>query len=114
VRLGTKGAINAVVLLTNRQGQLPREPANDFAALTRFVGSAKQYLQGLNEDHFRGCEEKEFRVKSQSGGKTMCNASELIFSHTYPIFYYHAVSAHAVLMQLGVSIKSWEFQNPPG
>jgi hypothetical protein len=112
--LGTKAAIHTVHLLTCQPAQLPSGSANDFTAVAVFLASAKQYLQGLNEDHFRGCEDKEFHLESENGGETVCNAMELVFSHTYPIFYYHAVSAHAALLHLGVSIKRWEFFNPPG
>ncbi len=100
--------------LTDQPAQLPRGSAEDFAALARYVASATQYLRGIKEDHFIGCENKEILVRSQSGGETMCDAVELVFSHAYPVFYYHTVSAHAILMQHGVSVSKWEFQDPPG
>ena len=114
VRLGTREAVKAVSMLTGQAAQIPRGSAEDFAGLARYVASATQYLNGIKEDHFVGCENKEFLVRSQSVGETMCDAVELVFSHTYPVFYYHAVSAHAILMQHGVSVSKWEFQNPPG
>ena len=114
VRLGANAAVNGVDLLTGRPANLPREAADDLASLNKLLASAKEYLMSAKEEHFMGYEGKEFTVNAPGGGASACSATELVFSFTYPIFYYHAVSVHSILMQLGVGIQRSEFYNPPG
>jgi hypothetical protein len=93
---------------------LPRPPYETFEDLARFLSVSRDYLSSLNEEHFAGAENKKFNLKFAGSDTVQATPAEVIFSHTYPTFYYHTVSAYAVLVHLGVGLKSWEFYNPPG
>lgn len=114
IRLGTRVAFESVTLLTKQNASLPRPPFDSFESLDRYVSAAKNYLRSVEEDQFRDAESEIFQLKAPGGDPVDATAAELIFSHTYPVFYYHTVSAHAVLMHLGVAVQNWEFYNPPG
>lgn len=114
IRLGTTEAIRTAVILSGQNAKLSRPPYDSFGALARYVSSAKNYLGSLKEEQFVRAENKPFKLKAVGGDPVEATAAEVIFCHTFPVFYYHTVSAHAVLMHLGVGVKNWEFYNPPG
>lgn len=113
IRLSTREAVNVTSMLSGRAAALPRSQLSSFAELFNYISVAKRYLRELREGDFVDCEEKKFGLGLKGGEPVTCNAEELVFNYAYPTFYFHAVSAHAIMLQFGLGLSPWEFRNPP-
>ena len=80
----------------------------DLAELQRQIATSRALLAGLDAEHFKGRD--DFRFTVDVNGKDMnFTSADYVLGFAIPNFYFHFVTAYAILRSLGVPLTKLEY-----